>query len=116
MKDEVEEVVDNLPICPYCGASYQDSEIDDGDCEVLTCGSCERDFEAELNISYTYTTRAPETLESKVKRAREDGFDVTVENKVGDEVKRDNGEVHIVVSMTPYLYLREKETYNGHEW
>ena len=35
-------------ICPYCGREY-DGEVED----VVTCGDCEREFNVEINITYT---------------------------------------------------------------
>lgn len=47
------------PVCPACG-NVEDGAwewgLDDGDCEVFTCGRCDTDFEVAMRVDVAYTT------------------------------------------------------------
>jgi len=50
-------------VCPHCGARYTDSWdlFSDGSetVEGVECDDCGKEFNAEVNMSVTYTTRKP---------------------------------------------------------
>ncbi len=54
---------DGTPRCPYCGHGHDDwteavsgrrGPIGEGDVLHFTCPSCDRDYEAELVVSYSF--------------------------------------------------------------
>ena len=53
---EINNVYTSFIVCPYCGAEDQDCwEIKDND-GFIQCGSCEKKFYYERDISISYTT------------------------------------------------------------
>lgn len=51
--------------CPYCGWEDNDSWEFDEDEGVVTCGSCEKEFNVTRNIEVTYSTSRIECEEGK---------------------------------------------------
>lgn len=46
--------------CPHCGDEREhdiDDYGDDGDTEIKECGNCGEEFEVEMSISYSWSTR-----------------------------------------------------------
>jgi len=61
-KLEVEDTSD--PVCPYCGEKEPEwwdfgagNLNSDGDTIRITCRDCEKEFEIEINITYSFDTR-----------------------------------------------------------
>ncbi len=58
--DEVEETSgEDDVICPYCGEIQENDEgkfYEEGE-QIVCCGSCDKEFELETDVSYYYATR-----------------------------------------------------------
>lgn len=54
------------PVCPYCGEqkSVADAEdwslLDNDNIHSRTCGDCEREYDVETHVSYSFTTSKPD--------------------------------------------------------
>lgn len=57
----MERIVNDFPICPYCGYVDRNAwEVDFGtdDLAEIDCGSCEKTYTCVRHLSVSYTTKA----------------------------------------------------------
>ncbi len=59
-------------VCPWCAHKFSDSYeyCAGGNTERITCGSCEREFECEANVSVDYTTRRVDVAAEAAEKTR----------------------------------------------
>ena len=60
---DIEDIRADMPICPYCGKvdnlwwDGMEDPLDDGEEREMVCKRCEKDYEVEVSISYTFKTK-----------------------------------------------------------